>query len=274
MKDASEAYIAKEESSERKPVEIYHIWRDGGENWYYTSGDVTLSYGDPSHDYVPATLRRGLARYDSQLEVTTMDITVQQAETPVIEYLASNPLEILWIQISKLFRDQSPLEAAVIFIGQIKNVSFKGVQAAVKCVGFEHFLKMPIPTFRYQLGCNHTLFDSNCGLLKSNYKTENAEVTVDVTGLILTSADFGSQDDGYFTYGRIEFGGTYRAIVNHVGNNVTLAYKFTDLESGNSVDAYPGCDGKIETCRDKYGNITHFLGFPFIPQENPALRQP
>lgn len=275
MKSASADYIAKEESTQRKPAELYHIWRDGGSHWYYTSGDVSVTFD--AHEYVPATLQRGLSKYDSQLEVTTMEVTAQYAETPVIEFIANNPIEILWIQISKLFRDQSPFEAGVIFIGQIKNVSFKGVQANIQCVGFEHFLKMPVPTFRYQLTCNHKLFDTNCKVVKANYKTTTT-VTVDGTGLILTSADFGAKADGYFTLGRVEFGGTYRTIVAHSGNDISLAYKFTDLVSTNSVDAYPGCDGKIETCRDKFtvagSNVVNFLGFPYIPQENPATRIP
>ena len=271
MKTPSEAYIAKEEAAQRKPVEIYHLWRDGGEHWYYTSGDVTVTYG--GHDYVPATLTRGVAKYDSQLEVSTMQVSAQYAETPVIDFIAGNPIEILWIQISKLFRDQSPLEAGVLFVGQVKNVAFKSAQANVTCVGFEHFLKMPIPLFRYQLSCNHHLFDSKCKVAKAGYKT-TTNVTVDFTKMVLTSTDFGTQDSGYFTFGRIEFGGTYRTIVAHSGNNVTLAYKFKDLENDAAVDAYPGCDGQIETCRDKFNNVIQYLGFPYIPTENPAVRQP
>jgi len=269
MKTPSAAYIAKEEAATRQPAELYHIWRDGGSHWYYTSGDVAITYDGNS--YVPASLQRGLAKYDSQLDVTTMNITAQYAETPVIEFIASNPVEILWIQVSKLFRDQSPFEIGVIFVGQIKNVSFKGVQASVTCVGFEHFLRMSVPTFRYQIACNHNLFDTNCGVVKASYK-DTATVTVDATGLLVTSADFGLEVDDYFTYGRVEFNATYRTIVNHTGNVLTLAYKFTTLETGDSVDAYPGCDGAIETCRDTFANVIHFLGFPYIPVENPATR--
>ncbi|MBN2568123.1 MAG: DUF2163 domain-containing protein [Deltaproteobacteria bacterium] len=269
MKSASADYIAKEESSQRKPVELYHIWRDGGENWRYTSGDVSVSFG--GNTYAPATLKRGVAKYDSQLEVTTMTVEAQYAETPFIQFIANNPIETFWIQISKLFRDQDPLEAGVIFIGQIKNVSFKGVQAGVECVGFEHFLKMPVPVFRYQLSCNHNLFDEKCKVVKASYKNTTT-VSLDATGCILTSADFGAFDEGYFTYGRVEFNNTYRTIISHSGNTVTLAYKFITLETGNSVDVYPGCDGEIETCRDKFSNVNQFLGFPYIPLENPATR--
>ena len=81
-----------------------------------------------------------------------------------------------------------------------------------------------------------------------------------------------AQEDGYFTGGHIIFGDETRTIVDHVGSIVTIMYKFKELEDNDSVDAYPGCDGKIETCKDKFDNLLNFLGFPFIPVENPALR--
>lgn len=272
MRTPSETYIEMEEADERKPVEIYDFWRnDESENWYYTDGDVSLVFG--GNTYISVTLKRGLAKYDSQLEVTTMEVTAQYAETPVIEFIANNPIDTVWIQISKLHRDQDPLEASVVFVGQVKGVSFKGVQATASCVGFEHFLKMSVPVFRYQLTCNHSVFDANCGLAKAGYKT-TTNVTVSADGRTLTSADFGSEADGYFSFGRVEFNTTYRTIVKHVGNDITLTYSFNTLVTGNSVDAYPGCDGAIGTCYDKYSNIDSYFGFPYIPIENPATRIP
>lgn len=269
MKDVTAAYIAKEEADQRKPVEIYHIWRDGGEHWYYTSGDVTITYD--SNDYVPASLSRSLVKYDSQLEVTSMTIDAAYIEDPVIDFISVNPIEILWISVMKLHREQSPLEADVIFIGQIKDVSFKGVQANVKCVGFEHFLKKTIPSWRYQLTCNHQVFDTNCSLTAASYKTTET-ITLDATKTILTGTAFGTKDDGYFIGGEVKFGVESRTIVAHVGTAITIMYKMVDLADTDSVDAYPGCDGRAETCRDKYSNILNFLGFPFIPVENPATR--
>ena len=49
-------------------------------------------------------------------------------------------------------------------------------------------------------------------------------------------------------------------------------YKMRELTTGQTVVAIPGCDGRAETCRDTFNNIVNYLGFPFIPAENPALR--
>lgn len=269
MKDQTQAYIDKEEANQRKPVELYHIWRDGGEHWRYTDGDIPVTF--ETNVYSLATLSRSSVKYNAQLEVSTLQIKAAYVENPVLEFIATNPIEILWVSVMKLHRDQDPLEASVIFVGQIKNVSFKGISASVLCVGFEHFLKQTIPTWRYQLNCNHSVFDTKCALAEADYKTTTT-ITLDSTGTELTSAAFDTPADGYFTGGKVIFGVEARTIISHVGSVVTLMYKFKELTDNDSIDAYPGCDGRVETCRDKFSNIINFLGFPFIPTENPALR--
>jgi uncharacterized phage protein (TIGR02218 family) len=271
MKDVSVDYITKEEADQRKPVELYHLWRDVGEHWYYTDGDVSVVFD--ANTYVPAILSRSLVKYDTQLEVTAMDIDASYVENPLLEYIATNPVAIVWVCNMKLHRDQDPLEASVNFVGQIRDVSFKGAAAKVNCVGFEHFLKQTVPRWRYQINCNHRVFDSKCSLDASLYKTTTA-VMLDATKTQLTSADFGAQVDGYFIGGKVTFGIESRTVIAHTGSVVTLMYKFSELADGDTVDAFSGCNGRVETCRDKFNNVINFLGFPFIPVENPALRTP
>lgn len=279
MKEATETYIAKEEAPVRKPLELYKIW-SGTADWHYTNGDVAVDFNDGTeevpdiHTYEPATIGRGITEYNSTLDVSTIKIQFAGIAEPVVQYIAQNPIDIIWIEVSRLFRDQDPLEKSVIFIGQIKTATFKGVSAEAECVGFEHFLKMQIPVWRYQITCNHQVFDAGCNLTGEITEPVPAIVTLDATKTILTSATFGGYDAGYFTGGLAEFGSEWRTIVAHSGNTVTINFKMIELEDDDSVDVYPGCDGRIETCRDKFDNIIHFLGFPFIPEENPATRIP
>ena len=284
MKVTSEEYVSKEESTQRRPAELYHIWRDGGEHWYYTSGDVAVLFdngdGNGVKNYVPATLKRSLVRYNAQLEVTTFSIDAGYLENPVLEFIAINPIEIIWVSVMKLHRDMIPLEASVVVVGQIKNVTFKGNMAKIDCVGFEHFLKLPIPFWRYQTTCNYRVFDSHCKINREAKDEEDNyiwKVVVTITlvdKIILTNTIFDDYDDGYFTFGTVEFGDEKRMISSHAGNQITMAYPMRNLISGSEVNVYPGCDGKPETCRDKFANVDNSLWFPFIPEENPAIRTP
>lgn len=268
MKDVTQDFIDNEEADQRKPIELYHIWSDGGTHWRYNNGDSTITYD--SSDYDPGTIERGSVTYDNKLDVTTMTIKANYVNEEVFDFIASNPVEVLWVSVLKLHVDDLT-ESDVVFIGQIKNVAFQGQVASVTCVGFEHFLKKTIPTWRYQLTCNHKVFDDNCKLVKASYVTTTV-ISLDSTGTILTSTDFGLESNGYFIGGEVTFGLESRTAIAHTGDEVTLMYKMKNLVDTDTVSVYPGCDGRAETCRDKYSNIINFLGFPFIPVENPALR--
>ncbi|MBU2548355.1 MAG: DUF2163 domain-containing protein [Proteobacteria bacterium] len=269
MKSVSAAYIAAEASATRRPAELYHIWKEGGDHWYYTSGDAAVSYGGQT--YAPAPIARGTAGYDTNLETSTLTVTTGYLESPAIQFISLYPIDVYWISVMKIHRDMSPIEASVVFVGQIKNVSFKGREASIECVGLEYFLKQPIPRFRYQVGCNNSLYDTRCAVDSDSYKVTTT-VTVSADGLTLTSADFSGYDDGYFTRGYMEKSGSKAMIVYHAGTAVTLRYPVYGLATGDSVDVYPGCDLRIETCRDKFDNVLNFFGMPYIPLENPTVR--
>jgi uncharacterized phage protein (TIGR02218 family) len=265
MKTHSDEYIAEETKKKRKPTELFHLWREGGIHWRYTSADFTITYD--SNDFTPVTVSRGPARYDTEFEVSTMRVTFGYVDDPVIEYIAQNPVELIWLQVLRWY-EAVPDEPSVVFVGQIKNVSFEGNEANVTCVGFEHYLQQRVPKFRYQIGCNNDLFDSFCEVVKASWVTNTTVTAVD--GLVLTSADFGLQEDGYFTRGFVKWGDYYRMIVHHVGNDITIRFRMPDFASGQVVDAYSGCDRQLTTCVDKFSNGDNFFGHPWIPLDNPS----
>jgi len=269
MKDVTPGYISKEEAIKRKPAELYHIWKLNEDVHYkYTSGDVAVVYN--GNTYNPATIERDSVQYDIKLEVSSLKIRAARITIPIIEYLAINPLDLYWIEVLKLFRDQAPLEASVVFLGQIKSVGFNGVAAEVNCAGFETYLQRGVPRYRYSPNCNHVLYDSKCGLDKALYKADAVLTDLSSDGMELTSATFALEADDYYTFGYAEFGVAKRMIVYHVGDIVRLNYRIPGLVSGNTVIVYAGCDLSIEMCRDKFNNVDNFLGFVWIPIDNPA----
>jgi hypothetical protein len=308
--------------------------------------------------YLPATIERENITYNSELEVQNIGVNFLYRNEVAVKFIAVNPVNLLWISILKVHRDQihilsssefrlnfihqlyekyvesydsewettqsdqitywhenllvsiedleesfyedlvlnwttyypaieNPydgvsydsdnaislnLETDVIFLGQIKDVSFKGLQAKATCVSFSHFLKEPIPIWRYQLTCNHRLFDDYCRLTKEDYKIQGEITSID--GLIISIDILSTLEDGYLVGGEIKKNSESRKIISQTENSITVSYVFTELQVEDIVDLYPGCDGRIETCRDTFDNILNYLGFPFIPleHENPALR--
>ncbi len=295
MKTHTDDYIAEEETRTREPIELYHMWRvaqtqTGGEtmldeHWSYTSYTDEISFG--GRVYTPATLKRSSVVYDSQFEITNMNITAAHVMDPVLKYVAINPVDIIWIQVMKYYEGVSPEEASTIFVGQIKTVSFQGIVATINCVGFEHFLSQAIPKFRFQVSCNNDVYDSLCTLDIDNYKFVATITGISNEGMVVTADELDDQDDHYYTRGYIrwrdEFTNTesgygrdhFRMIVHHIGTSATIRFKFNDyLAVGATVYLYAGCDKQLGTCKTKFNNILNFFGHPWIPIDNPATWTP
>lgn len=270
MKTVDTAYQANEESSQRQAAEIYHIWRvAGGVHWRYTSSDTPITFNGDI--YTPATIERDAVSYSSTLEVTTVNVRAAVITNPVVEFLALNPIETLWIDIRKLFLDQSPMTGVVIFVGQIKSVSFQGSAAQAECVGFESYLKQLIPIHRYQAQCNNFIYDTKCGVVKENYAINATLSYVSPDKTVIRSSTFAGQADGYFSLGYVKFGDYYRFITDHVGDRITMRYYLYPIAVNDSVTVYPGCNWDVQTCLDKFNNINNFFGHPYIPIKNPVI---
>ena len=267
MKNVSQEYITKEEASQRQPVELYHIQhRDN--HWYYTSGDTEVDFD--GHTWEPAAIKRSSAHYDAKLEGTKITVTFARTDPAIAGYLAQSPVKLSTITIYKLFRDQSPAEACLIFTGTILSVAIKALAAKAKCAGIDYVINHQFLNWRYQPGCNHTVFSDSCGLNEADYQLATT-VNVDETGTVLTSSDFSSHADGWWKLGIAMHNDEERLIVDHTGNTITIMTPFRELNTGDTVTVLPGCDGNVDTCRDKFNNLSNFLGFPFIPLDNPAL---
>jgi uncharacterized phage protein (TIGR02218 family) len=269
MKVQTDEYVAREQASEIEAYELFHAWSPAtGEHWRKTSHDRAVTYkGDL---YEPATVDRSSVKYDSQLDVSTLQVSASVVTDPFVNYIASNPIEPVWIEVLRIHRSLS--EASVVFIGQIRGISVQGSVISADCVGFEYFLKQTVPIMRIQPGCNYSIYQPivdgrGCGVDRSLYKITT---TVIPYGRVLFSDDFSSYEDGYFVRGWIVFGRHKRMIVAQSGSSVEIRYDLPDLEEGDEVDVYPGCDGQILTCFNKFNNAANFGGHPFVPKNNPA----
>lgn len=266
----SKYFLVKELDEVRLPCELYKITR-GSTSWYYTSGDVAVANpSDPNHPYEPATIQRGTIQFNSNLESNALEITFAKTNPALIGYLAVAPVNLATIEIRKLFRDQDPPETVLIFKGQIRSVNIAGLTVKATCVGLDYFLKQTIPKQHYQPECNWSVFGQQCG--KSDFFFRiHPTVTVSGDGKTLSSKLFDDHNDGWWTLGLVKYSYSNSLIVNHIGQDITLQTAIPGLETGMKVYVWPGCDGKITTCRDKYNWVDHFGGHPYIPLDNPCL---
>ena len=234
---------------------------------FYT--DVTFN----GNTYTAAPIERGGLSYDSDFGSTSVQIKML-LNTDFNRLLATQPIEPTNIKIYRVLSSDTS-EYVLLFNGQVKNVTINGQTVQGVCESRSIYLKKRIPKYVYQADCNHDIFDSKCALLESAWKVTGT--VTHITGNTIRATEWSNVSgyaDGYFVGGRLVFDDVdMRLITEHVDDMLTIQVPFTtsDVYVGISVDAYPGCDGTPETCRDKFNNLTKFFGMPYIPTRNPVI---
>lgn len=174
----------------------------------------------------------------------------------------------------------------VLFSGETVEASVRGKVISATCrTGSVAFDQM-VPRVRVQAGCNNTLIDVGCGLLRANWEfsatvdspgSAGWPFTLSLSGLARVTGPVPTYAFDFFAGGWIQLGAdrvAVRASTVAVGGSLILTLG-RDPEpfpaGGETVVLYPGCDGRRETCLARFGNYENFLGHPFIPVSNPSL---
>src|SRR5262249_15465960 len=115
--------------------------------------------------------------------------------------------------------------------------------------------------------CQHVLYDSGCGLVKSAFGTAGT-VGAGSTGSVINWSGASTN----FNQGTITFSSGVNAGVTAnvksavAGVSLALSYPLLNAPSaGDAFTAYFGCDHTQFTCTNKFNNLANFRGFPYIP---------
>ena len=108
--------------------------------------------------------------------------------------------------------------------------------------------------------------------------TDRQVFTVELSEDIATGID--TAPDDFFAFGNaIWTGGDNESsrikILTNAGNEITLWLPVNyDIQEGDEVTLIAGCDKSREMCRDKFGNMENFRGFPDLPGPDRVLTIP
>lgn len=244
--------------------ELYHFWAGTYEE-RITSWRSNLIF--QGNEYLARPIRRSGFTFDSNFGPVNVSIEAPLVDT-FIAYISTQPIEPTHVKIYRaIYSDLS--DYAVIFTGQLTRMGITQRMARAEFESKANRLRVRIPQIIYQSYCNWDVFDINCALLSSSFEVK---ANVSVVSDTLISPTFGTYASQYFRAGRVKFGDDERWVLDHTGNTITLQIPFDSrLTSGKIVTALPGCDGSPDTCKDKFNNFEHFMGFPYIPSHNPVL---
>lgn len=164
----------------------------------------------------------------------------------------------------------------VMFSGIVGNVQITKTSATMTVNSDLILLNTPLPRNVYQPGCIWTLFDTGCVLNKNNFRDSP---TVAAGSTILKVRTNSVRPTGYFDLGQLQFtsgalSGVIRAVksYNSVNGEFTLARPLASVpQAGDGMFAWPGCDKTQATCTNKFNNVIHFRGYPYVPAPETAI---
>lgn len=163
----------------------------------------------------------------------------------------------------------------VVFWGRTGRVTPKRNVVTLEVLSYLDLLtQQPLPKNLYQPGCLHTLYDAGCTLNPATFVVAGA-ATGGSTASVINSAL--GNPDAYFEQGVLTFtsgvlNGQTRTVKSYVGGVFSFALPFSAAPAAaDTFNAYPGCSKTQATCSNKFGNLAHFRGFPYIPDPMSGL---
>lgn len=157
----------------------------------------------------------------------------------------------------------------VLDVGRLAEVDAGRSFATINVADPRELLNQSTPTHLYQKSCINTLYDQGCRVSRAAFTTAGAALAGSSAGQVTNSL---AQPSGYFDLGVVTFtsgrnAGVARTVKSHVlGQPILLIQPFSYVPAaGDTFNIVPGCNKSLGICISKFGNGSHFRGFPFIP---------
>lgn len=266
--------VALESAQAKLAAELYWFTWGASTHYRYTNWHETLSFAD--EDWEAKPVGRTEVERGTKLMSNKTKVRGPYDLAPFSYFLAYNTPTPCQLRILRYFPDGGVDKAWCLFNGWATSSELKQKEVTLLCVDKTYLLEREMLRVLFQSGCNWRVFDALCGLDRDDWKVGSPpdRTITAVNGNELTVSNLGVYANDYFTGGFLELNGHKHTILDHTNpNKIWVLFQHTDLVVGQAVILYPGCDGNLATCGAKFSN-NNFLGFPFVPIENPAEEVP
>lgn len=152
--------------------------------------------------------------------------------------------------------------------GYLGEVSHRTHRFVAEIRGLTQHLSQHIGEF-YSPACRANLGDSRCKFSLASV-THSATVSSVTDNQQFTAASL-TQDDGFFTFGKITFtsgnnNGLSMEVKEYTTGNIILVFPLPyAVTAGDGFDIEAGCDKTFETCVNRFNNAVNFRGEPHVP---------
>jgi len=253
-----------------EPIEIYEFIQDTT-YWRYTSANIPIV--KDSETFESISIERDEISQSQELMKNSIALRV----------IRDNPLASIFLNYSAelpvsltIFR-QHLVDANFIVYWKGKVTSFRPQESeiSIECESILTSLKRNALAPKWTRMCRHALYSQTpftCLVDRAAFASSGTTVTA-ISGVVITTNNANSQANGYYSNGLFEFNGTFRTIVGHTGNAVTINRPLQDLIVTSPIIIYPGCDHSTNHCINKFNNLPNYGGNPAWPNTNPFERR-
>lgn len=222
------------------------------------------------------------------IDVASGTLNPDQIEgTPFMQALRAGAFDKAVVQVDRAvwavmpLAGQGPLVIApvgvfTVFAGHVAAIDMQRNGAIITINDFRDLFSISFPRRVFQSGCRNTLFDADCSLVKASYAVAGSALIGSTNSVIQTSiaAPAGSAT---YSLGTIKMTsgknvGLSRTIRTWTPGTsfLLLAPFYYAIQTGDTFNAYPGCDKQLSTCQ-AFSNQANFEGEPFTPPPETAI---
>lgn len=270
----------------------------------YTSAKIPLVY--QANTYEPLAIKRGEIERSQDVGPATLKVSLP-TRPEFTDLVTQSGLTNISVTIIRGFGDPASgsFTTTPWFSGTVIELNINRVQTDATIRSMEHLFETKVPRTVMQAPCNNRLGDATCGV---NLETGLSPIVAGVppinvpfkgTGIVASVSANGTTigvnysnmpstgwpivnpttGSGWFTLGTMRTPGllaSYREIIRHdtsPGTNTLFIHvAIAGLAVGNTIETLAGDDKAHQTCLSKFNNLTRFVGFPYIPRQDPVLQ--
>jgi uncharacterized phage protein (TIGR02218 family) len=260
-------------------ADLYTITLKSGTIIYISDAPVDITvgaqlYSCSANDNEPG-ITRGPIKLALGLQVDSIEVnmlydfsTVFQGTTPGAFAIAGG-FDGARVKIDKLLTpDFADTSRGVVnlFNGTVSEVSTGSGRVTLSIASDLVYLNAAFPRNYLLPSCNNAFMDSSCTLTKASQVVHGTCTAGNTVKHLKASAiTTGRWALGYVVITSGPNTGLVKSTRSFTSGDFELLYPFpVPCNTGDTFDAYPGCD-KTEAMCDLFGNRAHFRGFPYVP---------
>lgn len=277
-------------AKQRQFHELYKVTMRDGTVLRYSDTNLDLVH-DVGDGAGAVTWRGGLGvdrsevRTSIDLQIDDMTITVRNADLTLAGVTRSiahwaKVRKFHGAQVDIYLYDYRQAASALHSTWLIQGVTKATLdEVAFLLESFTSRLDVQIPRTVFQAECNNALYDQWCTVNKATFEVSStvaaATISTVTHGPLTPSVPpvLPTYADGYFDWGEMAFTsgnllGLQQTIARYVAATGVLSVfaPFPEVpDVGSTITLWPGCHKTVADCRDKFGNLLNFRGFPYMP---------